>query len=289
MVHAANLLNAACCVARVARVSLSIPAPVSRSALSRISGFSGYLPALQIRSPSSIAFGNDVMLFPTSHTRCRWQAQGHGSRTESVRVSAVSQSHRECLVTMRRTGECHDCRRDIRQAERASSVKRDLAMMIHAFSTIEWAEEYFNDHAQGKIDAVAYEGSREALFGTSAFHEGVRVVFREERRGQMPDHSLSALRRPGGVLEVTEGLRRLIGFPGEVPHSSGRAAGQNLAGPRIAGAAKQALLPGHAGPHAGCSSGRVRAWRSPRSARTGFPMRSQSWHRHPSMPRARHF
>lgn len=59
-------------------------------------------------------------------------------------------------------------------------VKRDPAMLIHEFNTVEWAEKYFKDNTQGKTDTVAYGCNRAVLFDASTFHESDRVAFRED-------------------------------------------------------------------------------------------------------------
>jgi len=59
-------------------------------------------------------------------------------------------------------------------------VKRDPAMLIHEFNTVEWAEKYFKDNTQGKTDTVSYGGNRAVLFDASTFHESDRVAFRED-------------------------------------------------------------------------------------------------------------
>lgn len=59
-------------------------------------------------------------------------------------------------------------------------VKRDPAMLIHEFNTVEWAEKYFKDHTQGKTDIVSYGCNRAILFDASTFHESDHVAFRED-------------------------------------------------------------------------------------------------------------
>jgi hypothetical protein len=59
-------------------------------------------------------------------------------------------------------------------------VKRDPAMMIHEFNTVEWAEKYFKEHTDGRTETVAYGCNRAVLFDASTFHESDRVQFRED-------------------------------------------------------------------------------------------------------------
>lgn len=59
-------------------------------------------------------------------------------------------------------------------------VKRDPAMLIHEFNTVEWAEEYFRKYTKGVRDTVAYGCNRAVLFDASTFHESDRVGFRED-------------------------------------------------------------------------------------------------------------
>jgi hypothetical protein len=66
-----------------APVSLSIPAPISNSALSQHQQLQWLLARHTSAATPSLAFGNNVMLHQKSSVRCRWQAQGHDSRTRT--------------------------------------------------------------------------------------------------------------------------------------------------------------------------------------------------------------
>ncbi len=59
-------------------------------------------------------------------------------------------------------------------------VKRDPAMMIHEFNTVEFAEKYFKEHTNGVSETVAYGCNRAVLFDASTFHESDRIGFRED-------------------------------------------------------------------------------------------------------------
>ncbi|MGH4017298.1 MAG: hypothetical protein ACRDSL_25910 [Pseudonocardiaceae bacterium] len=59
-------------------------------------------------------------------------------------------------------------------------VKRNPAMLIHEFNTVEWAEKYFKEHAKGVSETVAYRSNRAILFDASTFHESDRVDFRQD-------------------------------------------------------------------------------------------------------------
>jgi len=59
-------------------------------------------------------------------------------------------------------------------------VKRDPAMLIHEFNTVEWAEKYFEEHTKGATETVAYGCNRAVLFDAATFHESGQVSFRED-------------------------------------------------------------------------------------------------------------